>query len=276
MKRYEQIQRAKAMRRPFASSPNPSLAYTMWPGSGTGSQGYPRGEGDQDDDAVSLSSTIANFDFDDELEFVKTQEELAAKSRGASPVKAPKKPLERTVTDRILELEQMVAIKDEYIKGLQDNLSLYKVRSSLGKELPTESKILSLENEVQELKQELEFKPEINALENKVQELQMELQHRPTEAEFNTVSVALDKEKRSKRDKLQGKDYIIDSLRDHIKRMEEQSRQDLEDKALLQTKLRDLETVENTFSEGRGHDDTGMYLIYLLKKSSIRIFRQIT
>eukprot|EP00093_Oithona_nana_P009143 09143.XXX_282046_283406_1 [CDS] Oithona nana genome sequencing. len=139
--------------------------------------------------------------------------------------------------NRVEELEQIVAIKDEYIRELQGNLSLYKVKTSIHNGLEAEQphqnkdKILILENEVDKLKQELERKPmEINALENKVRELNSELENRPTEA-------ALEKEKKSQ----EAKDYVNQSLRDFISSLKKQSLQDFEDIARLKMQIRDFE-----------------------------------
>ena len=235
MNRYDQIQRARALRRSFTSSPTPSFRYNSWPGSGEGSQGSASAN-DNDDDVVSVTSTIANFDFEDEMESSTIQEMSEAHPTESS--QPPQVPLPLPPSNnRVEELEQIVAIKDEYIRELQGNLSLYKVKTSIHNGLEAEQphqnkdKILSLENEVDKLKQELERKPmEINALENKVRELNSELENRPTEA-------ALEKEKKSQ----EAKDYVNQSLRDFISSLKKQSLQDFEDIARLKMQIRDFE-----------------------------------
>ena len=163
--------------------------------------------------------------------------------------------------NRVEELEQIVAIKDEYIRELQGNLNLYKVKTSIHNGLDVEKpqqneeKILSLKKEIDQLKHELERKPmEINALENKVRELKNELENRPTEADINALTAALEKEKKCQ----EAKDYVNESLRDFISSLKKQSLQDLENIALLQTKLRDFEGVENPV-DVKGND-SGTYL----------------
>jgi len=243
MNRYDQIQRARALRRPFTSSPTPSFGYSINDSSpGSGSQG----SANDNDDVVSVTSTIANFDFEDEMESSAVQETAKTTESSQAPAQVPD-PLPSSA-NRVEELEQIVAIKDEYIRELQGNLSLYKVKTSIHNGLDVEKpqqneeKILSLKKEIDQLKHELERKPmEINALENKVRELKNELENRPTEADINALAAALEKEKKCQ----EAKDYVNESLRDFISSLKKQSLQDLENIALLQTKLRDFEGVEN-------------------------------
>ena len=108
-----------------------------------------------------------------------------------------------------------------------------------------DAKILSLENEVEELRQELKTKSmEINALENKILELQDEIFNLPTHADNDALVAELERLKKH----LEELKEDNESLRSFINSKEKQSLQDLEQIAILQSKLRQVkETGSNTF-----------------------------